>query len=1054
MLRTEIIRPLSELLRNHARVFGDRVAFEDATRAVTYTELELRTRRIAGHLAAHGVHRGDRVLISLGNRVECLESYYAVNRAGAVGVPVDPRATDPELAHLLDDSGAIAVLTDRAHVGQLRRLGRELLTVVVGGTASESALDFEELAGTEPAVAAPDDLGLDENAWMLYTSGTTGQPKGVLSTQRNCLWSIASAYMPVLGLSAEDRVLWPMPLFHSLGHVLCVHGVLAAGASARIMPGFSADDVLGLLRREPFTFLVGVPTMFHHLLRESEDSGLAMPSLRACLVTGSVATASLKQDFTERFGVPLVDSYGSTETNGAITMNRPGEPQVAGSCGLPVPGLGVRVVDPHTHEDTDVGEEGEVWVRGPSVMLGYYGRREETDLALRDGWYRTGDLATRDAAGYLTISGRIKELIIRGGENIHPAEIEDVVRVLPGVADVAVAGRPHEILGETPAVYVVPSSDGFDAAAALAVCRDALPYYKVPEEVYRVEEIPRTSTGKITRHTLVSDSALLLATTAARGDWLYRLDWREAPTTDVPPPTCAVLDRDTLGLAHAVDLNDSDPRLVFAHFVPEADDVRGVIAEAERAVGDWLADQRSADARLVLVTQGPVLAPIGQNPVHTAVWGVLRTAMAERPGRFAMADMDDHPDSPSALVAALAAGETEVAVRGGRAHVPRLTNAASTTQFAVPALSGTALVVGDGEPASAIAEHLVAKHGVSRAVLAATPDEVEERLAHDRPSVVVHTGLDPDGLWRLHERTADLALEAFIVCTAAAGVLGAPDSAERAGRSAYADAVVRHRRAEGLPATSLAWGPWAGDDGFGEAGRPWWKGHGVAQLTREEGLALFDAARAVDGDVLVPLALSTADLRGKEDSVPAALRGAVPNGGETLRTRLDDLSPFRRRAVLRDLVRAEAAAVLGLSAAAGVGATTAFKDLGFTSVGSVELRNRLNRVTGLDLTVTVVFDHPTPQALADHLHAELLDEADEPLFPEARPSFSGEPIAIVGMGCRYPGGAVSPEELWRLVQEGRDVVSAFPEDRGWDLDALFSDDPDRPGTSLTRSGGF
>ncbi|WP_202511670.1 class I adenylate-forming enzyme family protein, partial [Streptomyces sp. SID3343] len=550
-MRTELIRPLAELLKQQAHRLGDKIAFRDPTREVSYAELERRTSRIAGHLVAHGVQRGDRIVISLGNRVETLEAYYAVNRAGAVGVPVDPRAATPELAYLLDDSGATAVLTDRAHVDRILELAAERAlptTIVVVGDDAVPAplLRFEDLATIDPVVPARDDLGLDETAWILYTSGTTGRPKGVVSTQRNCLWSVAACYAPVLGLSEQDYVLWPMPLFHSLAHVLCVHGVVATGATVRITPGFAADDVLDLVAREPFTFLVGVPTMFHHLLRAADGAQSVVPSLRMCLVTGAVATAALKESFETAFAVPLVDSYGSTETSGAITMNHPDGPLVAGSCGLPVPGLDVRVVDPQTGVDVATGEPGEVWVGGPNPMRGYHRQPVATASALRDGWYRTGDLARRDAQGYLTICGRIKELVIRGGENIQPAEIEDVIRDVPGVADVAVAGRPHEVLGEVPAAYVVPDAGGpLDVEAIFAACRLHLAHHKVPEEVYEIEAIPRTASGKISRLALASRPARLVATLAARNEWLFRVDrqpWSAMPAA--PLGTCAVVGDD------------------------------------------------------------------------------------------------------------------------------------------------------------------------------------------------------------------------------------------------------------------------------------------------------------------------------------------------------------------------------------------------------------------------------------------------------------------------------------------------------------------------------
>ncbi|WP_037672382.1 AMP-binding protein, partial [Streptomyces afghaniensis] len=240
MRRDELIRPVPELLRRHAEAAGQRVAYSDSSRSVTYAELERRTRSLAAHLTRSGLRRGDRVAICLGNCVEMVESCLAVLRAGLVGVPLNPRSSDVELAHFLQDSGAAFVITDAAHLAQLRRLGPPYdgLRALVTGSgpvpdgarsfrdAAESGGDAESHGGSEI-----DTLGLDDPAWMLYTSGTTHRPKGVLSTQRAALWSVAACYAPIFGLSPDDRLLWPLPLFHSFSHSLAILGVTAVGAS-------------------------------------------------------------------------------------------------------------------------------------------------------------------------------------------------------------------------------------------------------------------------------------------------------------------------------------------------------------------------------------------------------------------------------------------------------------------------------------------------------------------------------------------------------------------------------------------------------------------------------------------------------------------------------------------------------------------------------------------------------------------------------------------------------------------------------------------------------
>ncbi|HEY4023808.1 MAG TPA: AMP-binding protein, partial [Pseudonocardiaceae bacterium] len=241
-MRTDLIRPLPVVLRENADRFPDKVAFQDDRRTVTYADLEARTRRLAGHLAGLGVERGDRVAICLRNSVSSVESYLAIVRVAGIAVPLNPTAAPAELAYLLADSGATVVITEAATADRFQHF-----TVLATGDVPAGAHSYDELAVREPAKPARDDLGLDDVCWMFYTSGTLGTPKGVLSTQRNCLWSVASCYVPIPGLTDEDRVLWPLPLFHSLSHIACVLSVTVVGATARIMDGTSVQDLVKAL---------------------------------------------------------------------------------------------------------------------------------------------------------------------------------------------------------------------------------------------------------------------------------------------------------------------------------------------------------------------------------------------------------------------------------------------------------------------------------------------------------------------------------------------------------------------------------------------------------------------------------------------------------------------------------------------------------------------------------------------------------------------------------------------------------------------------------------
>ncbi|TGB16833.1 type I polyketide synthase, partial [Streptomyces palmae] len=524
-------------------------------------------------------------------------------------------------------------------------------------------------------------------------------------------------------------------------------------------------------------------------------------------------------------------------------------------------------------------------------------------------------------------------------------------------------------------------------------------------------------------------------------------------------------------------------------------------------------------------------------------WGLVRSAQAEHPGRFLLLDLDGQPGSAEAVLPALASGEPQLAVRDGRVLVPRLTRArtpdAEMSSGTAPIWggSGTVLVTGAaGALGGLVARHLVVEHGVRRllllsrrgadapgavglseeladlgaevewaacdaadrealaAVLAGIPaerpltgvvhaagvldDGVIESLTPERLDTVLRPKVD--AATHLHELTAGLDLSAFVLFSSAAGIFGGAGQGNYAAANAFLDALAAHRRAQGLPATSLAWGLWdersAMTDGLAAGDMRRMSRAGVRGLGAAEGLALFDAGCAADEAVLVPVRLDTAALRGAARSagqqVPHLLRrlvrvttlrtAAQHATGEDgdLRERLAGMPEADRERALLALVRTQVAAVLGHATAESVEAERAFKDFGFDSLTAVELRNRVNSATGLHLTATLVFDYPTPAALAHHLHQALFADrtAVEPAATAAPsavgPGASEDPVVIVAMSCHFPGGVRSPEELWRLVAAGEDAISGFPTDRGWDEAALYDPDPDAVGKSYVREGGF
>ena len=509
MLQTELIAPVPELLRRHAKERGAKIAYRDARSQVTYAELLDRTASIAGHLAENGVEHGDTVAITLPNSVQWVEACFGITCAGALGVPISYDSSEREIAYRLADAACKAVFTTAARADLFVRLQKDapnLKTLILtdSDSTSANALRYADLIGRATRSVPRDPPLMHEPSYILYTSGTTGRAKGVKLTVHGMLWVAASCWGPITGLCERDTVLSPLPLFHSYALNLSVLSILATGASEYIMERFSTGEAVRLLKTGEFTYFPGVPTMFHYLLQATKnEKDLKIPGLRLCASAGAIMPATLNREFEAQFGVPLLDGYGITETSTMVTMNWPHGGRTLGSCGLPLPGLAVRIVDPASGQDVAAGQEGELIVRGPNVMPGYHNKPEETRAALRAGWYHTGDLARCDENGFLTITGRLKELIIRGGQNIAPAEIEEVVNTFAPVLDCAVVGVAHEHLGEVPALFVVPrQGQHVEIEAVLQHCKARLSAYKIPHAVHLIAEIPRTGSGKIIRYKL------------------------------------------------------------------------------------------------------------------------------------------------------------------------------------------------------------------------------------------------------------------------------------------------------------------------------------------------------------------------------------------------------------------------------------------------------------------------------------------------------------------------------------------------------------------------
>ncbi|MCP2274595.1 Acyl transferase domain-containing protein [Nocardia amikacinitolerans] len=561
-----------------------------------------------------------------------------------------------------------------------------------------------------------------------------------------------------------------------------------------------------------------------------------------------------------------------------------------------------------------------------------------------------------------------------------------------------------------------------------------------------------------------------------------------------------------------------------------ADVVTATHAEVARVlevVQAWLSEDRFAASTLLVATRGAVAMADEDltDLAGAAVWGLVRSAQTEDPGRIVLVDTDTGVDEAVAATV-VAVGEPQVVLRDGIAHTARLTRpapAASASTVDDTFGAGTVLITGGtGGLGAVVARHVVAEHGVRSLLLVSRrgprADGVAELCAEleqsgarvrvvacdvtDADAVaglladipeqltgVIHAaGVLDDGViasltprrvdavlapkvdaaWHLHRATADLNLAAFVVFSSISGTVGGPGQGNYAAANAFLDGLVAHRRARGLAGQSLAWGPWARSGGMagqlGEADLARMSRAGFTAIPDESALAGWDAVLERGTAHAVIAMVDTAAIRAKAEAglLPPLLRALTPAVrrtaalsavGSSLRQRLSGLDAGRQRQAVLDTVRTHIAAVLGHDSASAIDPDRAFQDLGFDSLGAVELRNRLKTATGLSLAAAVVFDYPTPQALAAHLTEQLTGTGHDVAVTAAK-VFDGEPIAIVGMACRYPGGVRSPEDLWQLVVTGTDATSEFPVNRGWDTERLYDPTGETPHTTYTRSGGF
>ncbi len=488
----------SNLLRS-AQAHAERAAVRNGDDVVRYDQLDRDTARVAGMLRERGLRPGDRVGVMLPNNAEFAVVYFGVLRAGGVVVPMNPLLKAREVDFYLSDSGARLMFAWHtfAHEAQTGAKQAEAEAIVVDPDGFGAAL-----ASASPAADLVDRAD-DDTAVILFTSGTTGQPKGAELTHANLANNTEVTLTELLGLTADDVIFGGLPLFHAFGQTCTLNTAVAVGGCLTLLPRFSAEQALRILAEHRVTVFAGVPTMYSALLHAPGREGYDASRLRLSFSGGAALPVEVLRGFEEAFGCAVLEGYGLSETSPVASFNHPGRERKPGSIGTPIRGVEMKVVDADGNE-LPPGEAGEIVIRGHNVMKGYWRRPEATEAVIRDGWFHTGDVARVDEDGYFFIVGRQKDLIIRGGYNVYPREIEEVMHEHPAVAEVAVIGIPHAELGEEVAAAVTLKPGATATADELrGYVKSQVAAYKYPRKVWIVDALPKNATGKIMKREIV-----------------------------------------------------------------------------------------------------------------------------------------------------------------------------------------------------------------------------------------------------------------------------------------------------------------------------------------------------------------------------------------------------------------------------------------------------------------------------------------------------------------------------------------------------------------------
>jgi long-chain acyl-CoA synthetase len=516
---------LALLVEASARVHPERTAVIFNDLKYSYSQLDALASKLANVLQSVGVERGDKVALMIPNIPAFTIAYFGILKLGATVVPLNVLFKAAEVAYHLEDSDSVALLVYEGFLDEVargfegvRETCHNLIVFAPQGNVPGGALDFTALLNEatpdfDTAQTMPDDTAV-----ILYTSGTTGRPKGAELTHFNMFYNAAFAADRLMAATPDDVVMAALPLFHSFGQTCCQNLAMYAGSALTMLPHFTPEDALSIFQRDRVTVFAGVPTMYWYLLNCPEadrfDLVQIATDLRLCVSGGAALPVGLMRAFEEKYDVKILEGYGLSETSPVASFNVRERPRKPGSIGLPIWGTEMKVFDDDDNALPPGPENvGEIVIRGHNIMKGYYKRPEATAEVMCNGWFHTGDLAYVDEGGYFFVVDRKKDMIIRGGFNVYPREVEEVLQAHPAVLLCAVVGVPDEALGEEVKAFVVVHGSYADqmadeaeqfklASEIVAYCKERMASYKYPRQIEFRDTLPMTATGKVLKANL------------------------------------------------------------------------------------------------------------------------------------------------------------------------------------------------------------------------------------------------------------------------------------------------------------------------------------------------------------------------------------------------------------------------------------------------------------------------------------------------------------------------------------------------------------------------